>query len=110
MNRLKISQIEMKKTIKYTCYITLMLVIAEVRSYGQLSPEQIEILRQSDNKAISLFNSHNLEGWYTFLQDRGRDNDPKSVFAVADGMIRISGEEWGCITTNAEYENYRIIA
>jgi len=24
-------------------------------------------------------------------------------------MIRISGEEWGCITTNEEYENYWLI-
>ena len=24
-------------------------------------------------------------------------------------MIRISGEEWGCITTDAEYENYKIV-
>jgi len=24
-------------------------------------------------------------------------------------MIRISGEEWGCITTHAEYENFRLV-
>lgn len=59
-------------------------------------------------KTIKLFNGSNLDGWYKFLQHRGRDNDPKNVFTARDGMIRISGEEWGCITTQAEYEDYKI--
>ena len=60
-------------------------------------------------QAIALFNGKDLDGWYTFIQDRGRNIDPKNVFTVNDGMIRISGEEWGCITTHEEYENYRLI-
>lgn len=56
-----------------------------------------------------LFNGRDLDGWYTFLQHRGRNNDPKKVFTVQDGMIRVSGEEWGCITTNEEYTNYKLI-
>ncbi len=62
-----------------------------------------------NSKTINLFNGENLNGWYTFLQNRGRDNDPKKVFTVADGLIRISGEEWGCITTNEEYSNYKLV-
>lgn len=81
-----------------------------VKSFGQISQEQVDILNRTDNKAIKLFNGQSLDGWYTFLQNRGRDNDPKNVFTVIDGMLRISGEEWGCITTNDEYENYRIMA
>ena len=57
---------------------------------------------------VQLFDGKSLDGWYTFLQDRGRDQDPKNVFSVQDGMIRISGEEWGCITTNEEYADYKI--
>jgi hypothetical protein len=64
--------------------------------------------KKSKNKTIKLFNGKDLDGWYTFLQHRGRDNDPKKVFTVHEGMIRISGEEWGCITTQAEYEDYKI--
>ncbi len=56
-----------------------------------------------------LFNGKNLDGWYRFLEHRGRDNDPKKVFTVVDGMIRVSGEEWGCITTNEEYSNYSLV-
>ncbi len=62
-----------------------------------------------DDQTIQLFNGSNLDGWYTFLQNRGRNNDPKKVFTVNNGMIRISGEEWGCITSNGKYENYRLV-
>ena len=29
---------------------------------------------------ICLFNGENLDGWYTFIKERGRDADPQSVF------------------------------
>lgn len=63
---------------------------------------------QKKNKTIRLFNGKDLDGWYTFLKDRGRDNDPKKVFTVQKGMLHISGEEWGCLTTDEEYENYKL--
>lgn len=59
---------------------------------------------------VRLFNGKDLTGFYSFLRDRGRDNDPKGVFTVRDGMLRISGEEWGCVTTEKAYENYHLIA
>jgi len=43
----------------------------------------------------------------TFVQNRGRDIDPKNVFTVQDGMIRISGEEWGGSLPMRNLENYR---
>jgi hypothetical protein len=58
---------------------------------------------------VQLFDGQSLNGWYTFLQDRGCNKDPKKVFTVKEGMIRISGEEWGCITTNEEFSNYKIL-
>ena len=61
------------------------------------------------SKTINLFNGKNFDGWYSFLQYRGRGNDPKKVFTVHEGLIRISGEEWGCITTNEEYSNYKLV-
>ncbi len=74
-----------------------------------MSSLQVICLGQSCDPAMKIFNGHDLAGWHTFLQNHGRDNDPNQVFTVQDGMIRISGEEWGCITTNNEYENYRIV-
>ena len=60
-------------------------------------------------KTIHLFNRQNLEGWYTYIKDRGRNNDPKAVFTVNDKLLHISGEEWGCITTDKEYKDYKLV-
>jgi hypothetical protein len=59
-------------------------------------------------ETIHLFNGKNLDGWYTFLKSKGKNNDPDKVFTVEDGAIHISGTEHGCITTNDEYENYTL--
>lgn len=59
---------------------------------------------------IKLFNGHDLSAFYTFIKDRGRDTDPKQVFSVKDGMIVVSGEEWGCLTTKEVYSRYHLIA
>ncbi len=92
----------MKKQNCLTFSITLLFTILSVNSIGQT-------VRSPEHKAIELFNGKDLSGWYTFIQDRGRDTDPKNVFTVQDGVIRISGEEWGCITTKDEFENYHIV-
>lgn len=63
---------------------------------------------QLKDKSIALFNGKDLGGWYTFLKGRGRGSDPENVFTVRDGQLYISGEEWGCITTEKEYENYKL--
>ncbi len=61
-------------------------------------------------ETIPLFNGSDLSAFYTFIKERGRDTDPKQVFTVVDGAIRVSGEEWGCITTNEEYADYHLVA
>ncbi len=61
------------------------------------------------SKIINLFNGKNLDGWYSFIKHRGRDNDPKKVFTVHDGSIHISGEEYGSIITKEEYDNYKLV-
>jgi hypothetical protein len=60
-------------------------------------------------ETVQLFNGKNLDGWYKYLKSTGKDNDPKNVFTVANGEIFITGEDYGCITTNEEYENYRLV-
>jgi len=63
-------------------------------------------------KTVSLFNGKDLTGWYTFTQhaDKSVDAyaDPKGTFKVEDGVIHVSGEEFGCLTTKEEYANYRL--
>ena len=62
----------------------------------------------TSGKAIDLFNGKNLDGLYTFLTSKGVDQDPDHVFRVHDGMIHISGAEYGYVSTKEEYENYRL--
>ena len=59
-------------------------------------------------QTISLFNGRDLDGWYTFLKDH-KLADPSQVFSVKDGMIRISGEEWGGLTSRKMYRDYHLI-
>ncbi len=40
----------------------------------------------------------------------GVNQDPKGVFKLINGTLRISGEEQGYLATKAEYSNYRLIA
>lgn len=69
----------------------------------------------------SLFNGKDLSGWSTYVSMqptsegmktqtsvRGVGNDPRRVFSVVDGMLRVSGEEWGSVSTLEEYENFHL--
>lgn len=56
---------------------------------------------------IQLFNGRDLDGWYTWLVDTGRA-DPRRVFSVTNGLLRISGDGLGYLATEREYENYRL--
>ena len=95
----------MKKSVFISVISFFIFVPKTTYCQEQVIPE-MKINRQ---QTIQLFNGKDLHGWYIFLQNRGRDNDPKSVFTVNDGLLRISGEEWGCITTHNEFENYRLV-
>ncbi len=77
------------------------------------------------NDWIQLFNGKDLSGWDTYLgpplDDAGKkisdkpvglNNDPNHVFSIvndgAEKVIRISGQEWGGISTEKEYENFHL--
>lgn len=60
------------------------------------------------DEAIALFNGENLDGLYTWLGDTGYD-DPRDVFTVADGQIRISGDGFGYLATERAYRDYRLV-
>jgi len=74
---------------------------------------------------IQLFNGKDLTGWDTWigppLDNAGKmlsktpvglNNDPNHVFTIAkndgENVIRISGENWGGISTKEEYENFHL--
>jgi hypothetical protein len=62
---------------------------------GQVEPGEV----------ITLFNGTNLDGFYTWLADAKRE-DPRRVFAVTNGLIRISGEGLGYLSTHQEFRKF----
>ena len=80
---------------------------------------------KQSNHWKDLFNGKNLNGWDTYLgpdlNDSGKaigtpplglNNDPRHVFTIVkdsgENIIRVSGENWGAISTTEEYENYHL--
>jgi hypothetical protein len=61
-----------------------------------------------------LFNGRDLAGWKVFVDQKGENYDPASsadpakIFKVEDGVLHISGERYGYIITEDEYENYHL--
>lgn len=68
----------------------------------------------ADNPAESpktrtiLFNGRDLTNFYHYTRE-SKLEDPNKVFTVSGGILRISGEEWGGITTNRVYRDYRLV-
>lgn len=55
-----------------------------------------------------LFNGRNLDGWYTFLEGSGKNSDPLGIIKVENGLIHVSGQKFGYLSTEKEYANYRL--
>jgi hypothetical protein len=60
-----------------------------------------------------LFNGRDLSGFYTYLgppqpgeQPIGKNKDPDHIFSVKNGVLAISGQVQGGLTTVDNYENY----
>ena len=71
----------------------------------------------------SLFNGKDLTGWQTYVsyqpennaynlvskqQPQGLNHDPNRIFSVVDGLLRVSGVEWGGLTSIEEFENFHL--
>jgi hypothetical protein len=57
---------------------------------------------------VLAFNGKDLTGFYTYLHDH-KYEDPDGVFTVREGLLVISGREFGGLTTRQEYGEYHLI-
>lgn len=81
--------------------------------------------KNSDTGWQELFNGKDLSGWDTYLGHRigdsvssmhkepiGLNNDPDRVFSVVnenrEQVIRISGQDWGALTSQETFSNYHL--
>ena len=56
-----------------------------------------------------LLNGNDFAGWYSFLQHKGKNNDPDKVFTIKDGLLHITGQEFGYLCSNKSYENFHLV-
>ncbi|MDE2508094.1 MAG: DUF1080 domain-containing protein [Planctomycetota bacterium] len=61
-----------------------------------------------EGKPVLAFNGKDLTGFYTYTKG-GKFDDPKHVFSVVDGQLRISGEDYGGVITRAKYRDYHLV-
>jgi hypothetical protein len=59
-------------------------------------------------KTIKLFNGQDLTGLSTWLKDTKRE-DPRKVFSVVNRTIHVSGDGYGYLATDKEYQDYHLI-
>lgn len=56
-----------------------------------------------------LFNGKDIDGWYTFLKTKGKNNDPDTVFSVNNGLLKITGKEFGYIVTEKSFADFHLV-
>jgi hypothetical protein len=59
-------------------------------------------------RVIQLFNGKDLTGLTPWLKKTGH-KDPRHVFTVENGLLRVSGEDLGYVATAKEYRDYHLI-
>lgn len=74
------------------------LSAADDKKDGPITPKE----------TIKLFNGKDLTGLTPFLKDT-KNEDPKKVFTVEDGAIRVAGMPMGYIATDKEYQDYHLV-
>lgn len=93
--------------MKTTCCFSLFAAVALARSVESSAGEPDEPI--VPDRVIQLFNGRDLSGWTTWLVET-KGNDPRGIFSVHDGMIRISGDGFGYLSTTRAYKDYRLVA
>lgn len=85
----------------HTLALLGLLIVSPV-----LADESVRTAVQPD-QATPLFNGADRTGLTTWLRDT-KTKDPRRVFSVKDGMIHISGDGFGYLSTTKEYRDYHL--
>lgn len=84
----------MKKTFVHLLKVPILLLFSHYLSAQEFTP---------------LFNGKDLNGWYSFLKTKGKGNDPDTVFTVKDGLLKITGKEFGYIVTERSFNDFHLV-
>lgn len=61
-----------------------------------------------DRDFESLLNGRDFEGWYTWVESKGKNNDPEKIFTMEDGVLHDTGKEAGYLMTTSSYGNFHL--
>ena len=67
-----------------------------------------ELPRIESGSPVFAFNGRDLTGFYVYTRDHGYD-DPNGICTVRDGVIRISGQEFGGLATCGNFGDYHLV-
>jgi hypothetical protein len=104
MTRLRVAPVALA-----ACLIALTPWQAPGQTEANVPSFARELPQVKSGEPIFQFNGKDLSGFYTWTKPHKHD-DPNKVFSVQDGILRISGQEFGGITTRDEFSNYHLIA
>jgi len=96
------SRIKCNSLLTFVVLLTIMTVHA-----CATDPEENVPLRP-EGGVIKLFNGENLDGLYIWLEN-SKYEDPHEVFTIADGILKISGDDLGGLITKQKYTDYHMI-
>lgn len=55
----------------------------------------------------ALMNGKNLDGWHTWFQTKGKNNDPEKIFTIEEGgILHDTGKELGYVITEQRFSNF----
>ncbi len=93
----------MKKLRRYLLHAALIVLTGSPVT-GAAEPDTAIV----PHGVIKVFNGRDLSGWTTWLVDAKRE-DPRGVYSVRDGLLRISGDGFGYLSTARAYKDYRLV-
>jgi hypothetical protein len=94
--------VQLSAVMLWRGYSVILLMVAGLCSRAEHDE------RVTPRGVVELFNGRDFSGLQSWLVDTQRE-DPRQVFTVTNGMIRISGEGLGYLGTEKAYENYRLV-
>ena len=99
-----------RRIVPVSCAIVLLAVGSSfiARPMGGRPPSALGAPPIKSGAPAFSFNGTDLSGFYTFTRFH-RYEDPGRVFTVRDGMIRVSGEEFGGFATRDSYSDYHLV-
>lgn len=66
--------------------------------------------KEAEPGVTKLLGEKGLEAFYTWIEGAGVFFDPKGVFSIEDGVLRISGESLGYLATREQHSDFRLVA